>query len=71
MIVMTACRVDERKFAGFFFWTWFERDLNVIRGHELWLWKKRNLPDRVSVTALLTSWLSDLVNDTDCVLLIP
>ena len=52
MIVATACRVDERKFAGFFL-------LNVIRyhlslGHELWLWKKSNLPDRVSATALLT-----------------
>ena len=23
MIVVTACRVDERKFVGLFFWTWF------------------------------------------------
>ena len=23
MIVATACRIDERKFVGFFFWTWF------------------------------------------------
>ena len=23
MIVATACRVDERKFVGFFFWMWF------------------------------------------------
>ena len=52
MIVATACRTDERKFVGFFL-------LDVIRGHlllghELWLWKKRDLPDRVSATALLT-----------------
>ena len=37
--------------------------LNVIRGHlllghEIWLWKKRNLPDRVSAIALLALWLA-------------
>ena len=38
-----------------------ERDSRPSVGHELWLWKKRNLPDRVSATALLTSWLNGLV----------
>ena len=66
MIVATACRVDDRKFAGFS----FERDSrpSVARSWTLAV-EERDLPDRVSATALLTSWLSEWF--TDCVLLIP
>ena len=70
MIVATACRADERKFVGFFL-------LNVIRGHlklghELYLMKERNLPDRVfgycftglvagGLVLVLSEWLPNSV----------
>ena len=52
MIVATACRVDERKFVGFFS---FECDSwpSVARSWTLAV-EEKELPDRVSATALLT-----------------